>query len=141
LKAALLLLASLALQTPTARLGLFVYSRDTAHGFKDESLEVFRRAIGEQVEEFLDIAYSREEAYVSVQYLGPGELSVELGEIDEPARYFWRADEKAIRTWAVLRIGSFSKEFSVEGHGARDLSRLAKMIADWVRENSAALRR
>jgi len=130
------------MQAPS-RLGLFTYSRESAHGFKDHLLDAFRRELGKHADSFTEVAYSREQAQVSIQFLGQGDLTVELGDGDEPARYLWRFDEAAPRTWAVVRIGrkgTFSKEFSVEGTGARDLSRLAKAIADWIRENSAAIR-
>ncbi len=136
------------LQAPS-RLSLFTYSRDSAHGFKDELLDAFRRELGKHVDSFTEVAYSREQAQVSVQFLGQGELTVEIGDENEPTRYLWRFDETAPRTWALVRIGrmgqkgqkgKFSKEFSVEGRGARDLSRLAKTVADWIRENSAAIR-
>jgi hypothetical protein len=127
------------LQAPS-RVSLFTYSRDSAHGFKDELLDVFRRELGKHVESFTEVAYTREQAQVSVQFLGQGDLTVELGGGDGPARYLWRFDESAPSTWALVRIGKFSKEFSVEGRGARDLSRLAKTIADWIRDNSAAIK-
>ncbi len=130
------------LQAPSP-LSLFTYSRDTVHGFKDELLDAFRRELGKHVDSFTEVAYSREQAQVSVQFLGPGDLTVELGDGDQPARYLWRVDENAPRTWALIRIGragAFSKEFSVEGRGARDLSRLAKSIADWIQENASAIR-
>jgi hypothetical protein len=142
LNVAALLFALTILQAPS-RLSLFTYSRDSVHGFKDELLDAFRRELGKHAESFTEVAYSREQAQVSVQFLGPGELAVELGDGDEPARYSWRFDETAPKTWALVRVGrkgTFSKEFSVEGRGARDLSRLAKAIADWVRDNSAAIR-
>ena len=130
------------LQEPSS-LSLFTYSRDSAHGFKDEFLEAFRRELGKHVDSFTEVAYSREQAHVRVQFLGQGELTVELGDGDQPVRYLWRLDENAPRTWALVRIGlpgEFAKEFSVEGRGARDLSRLAKSIADWIQENQSAIR-
>jgi hypothetical protein len=143
------LVAALALAQEPSPLDLFVYSRDTLHGFKDEFLDTFRRELGKHVESFTEVAYSREEAQVSVQFLGRGDLEVELGDAGEPVRYLWRSDESAARTWALVRVarkgqlgelGVFSKEFSVDGGGGRDLSRLAKSIADWIRENSSAIR-
>ncbi len=130
----------LALLQAPSRLSVFTYSRDSIHGFKDELLDAFRRELSKHVESFTEVAYSRGEAQVSVQFLGQGELEVELGEADAPARYLWRFDETAPRTWALVRVGNFSKEFSVEGRGARDLSRLSKSIADWIRDNSEAIR-
>ena len=148
-------LCALTLLQAPSRLSLFTYSRDSVHGFKDELLDAFRRELEKHVDSFTEVAYSREQAHVSVQFLGQGDLTVELGDGDEPARYRWRTDETAPRTWALVRIGQmgqkgqmgqmgqkgmFSKEFSITGRGARDLSRLAKAIADWIRENSAAIR-
>ncbi|MGH9318434.1 MAG: hypothetical protein ACRD3V_00875 [Vicinamibacteria bacterium] len=121
-------------------LSLFTYSRDSAAGFTDELLDVFRRELGKHVESFTEVAYSREQALVSVQFLGAGDLEVELGSEEEPVKYVWRGDENAGRMWALVRIGRFSKEFSVEGSGARDLSRLAKGVSDWIRTNSVAIR-
>jgi hypothetical protein len=96
--------------------------------------------LGKHIDSFAEVAYSRDEARVSVQFLGQGELTVELGEDEEPSRYLWRFDETAASTWALVRVGKFSKEFSVEGRGTRDLGRLAKTIADWIRENEAVIR-
>jgi hypothetical protein len=130
------------LQEPSP-LSLFTYSRDSAHGFKDELLDAFRRELGKHVDSFTEVAYSREQAQVSVQFLGQGELTVELGDGDQPVRHLWRLDENATRTWALVRVGlpgAFAKEFSVEGRGTRDLSRLAKSIADWIQENASAIR-
>ncbi len=131
---------ALAIVQAPGRLSLFTYSRDTLHGFKDEQLDVFRRELGKHADSFTEVAYSREQAEVSVQFLGQGDLEVELGDGDEGTRYRWRFDETATKTWALVRVGKFSKEFWVEGQGVRDLSRLAKKIADWIRENSAAIR-
>jgi hypothetical protein len=145
LNVAALLCALTILQAPS-RLSVFTYSRDSVHGFKDEILDAFRRELGKHADSFTEVAYSREQAQVSVQFLGQGDLTVELGDGDEPARYLWRFDETAPKTWALVRVGqmgrkgTFSKEFSVEGRGTRDLSRLAKAIADWIRDNSAAIR-
>ena len=136
-------LCALTLLQAPSRLGLFTYSRDSAQGFKDELLDAFRRELGKHTDSFTEVAYSREQAEVSVQFLGQGDLTVELADGpdgEETARYLWRFDETAPKTWALVRVGKFSKEFSVEGRGARDLSRLAKVIADWIRENSAAIR-
>jgi hypothetical protein len=121
-------------------LSLFTYSRDSAAGFKDEILEAFRRELGKQVDSFTEVAYARDEAQVSVQLLGQGDLTVELSDGGDAVRYLFRFDEAAPRIWALVRVGEFVKEFSVEGRGARDLSRLAKAIADWIRDNSSAIR-
>ena len=133
------LLCALTLLQAPSRLSLFTYSRDSVHGFKDELLDAFRRELGKHAESFAEIAYSREQARVSVQFLGQGELTVEIRDVEEPERYLWRSDVTASKTWALVRVGTFSKEFSVEGQGVRDLSRLAKAIADWIRENAAAI--
>jgi hypothetical protein len=133
---------ALSLVQAPSRLSLFTYSRDSAAGFKDERLDAFRRELGEHADSFTEVAYSRQGAQVSVQFLGQGELTIELVD-DEPPRYLWRPDEAAPKAWAIVRVGAgekFSKEFAVEGRGARDLSRLAKAIADWIRENAAAIR-
>jgi hypothetical protein len=134
------LVCALALVQEPSPLSLFVYSRDSIHGFKDELLDVFRRELGKHVESIAEVAYSREEAQVSVQFLGQGELELELGEAEAPARHVFRLDETAPRTWALVRVGNFAKEFSVEGTGARDLGRLSKSIADWMRANASAIR-
>ena len=136
-------LFALALFQAPSPLSLFTYSRDSAHGFKDDLLDAFRRELEKHADSFTEVAYSREQAQVSIQFLGHGDLTVELGDGGEPARYLWRFDETAPRSWAIVRVGrmgTFSKEFWVEGRGARDLSRLAKAIAEWIRENSAAIR-
>lgn len=122
-------------------LRLYVFSRDSAFGFKDELLDLFRRDVGKYLESVSELAYDREDADVSVQFLGQGELTVELGDGTGSAHYLWRGDEEAERMWALVRVQKFSKEFSLAGSGSRDLSRLAKNIADWIRENSVAIRR
>jgi hypothetical protein len=133
-------IATLPLLQAPSRLSLFTYSRDSAAGFKDELLDAFRRELLKQVDSFTEVAYSRDEAQVSVQFLGQGELTLELGDEGDSVRYLWRYDEAAPRTWALVRVGGFVKEFSEEGRGARDLGRLAKSISDWIRDNSAAIR-
>lgn len=133
------LVLALALAQAPGRLSLFTYSRDSIHGFKDETLEAFRRELGKHTESFAEIAYSRGEARVSVQLLGQGDLVIEIAGGEESARYLFRSDETAPKTWALVRVGSFSKEFSAEGQGVRNLSRLAKTIADWIRNNAAAI--
>lgn len=130
---------SRALQAPR-RLSLYTYSRDSASGFKDELLDVFRRELGKHLESKTEVAYGREGADVSVQFLGQGELTVELGGEGEQARYLWRGDETAPRMWALVRVQKFSKEFSLAGSGSRDLSRLAKSVADWIQENATSIR-
>lgn len=146
---AVAVLCALTLLQAPSRLSLFTYSRDSVHGFKDELLDTFRRELGKHADSFTEVVYSREQARVSVLFLGQGDLTVELGDGSEPARYSWRFDDAARRTWALVEIDQkgqlgqmrkFSKEFSVEGGGVRDLSRLAKTIADWIEENAAAIR-
>ena len=88
----------------------------------------------------MELAYSRESAHVTVLYLGHGRLSVELDEAGRAARHLWTPDEDSQKMWAVLRIGTFSKEFSENGSGGRDLSRLAKSIGDWLKANSTVIR-
>jgi hypothetical protein len=131
--------APLAAQPPS-RLSVYAFSRDSDSGFKDELLDLFRRELGKQLESVTELAYDRMAADVSVQLLGQGELTVELDAEGETARYLWRGDDKAERIWALVRVGKFSKEFSLAGSGGRDLGRLAKSIADWIRENSSAIR-
>jgi hypothetical protein len=128
-----------ALQAPR-RLSLYTYSRDSASGFKDELLDVFRRELGKHLESGTEVAYDRKGADVSVQLLGQGELTVVLGDEGDAARYLWRSDEASPRMWALVRVQKFSKEFSLAGSGGRDLSRLAKIVADWIRENASAIR-
>jgi hypothetical protein len=134
------LAASATTTQPAGRIRLYSFSRDSAAGFQDELQDVFRRELGKHVESFTEVAYDLEGAQVSVQFLGQGDLTVELGEPGEPARYLWRPDEQGTRFWALVRVGSFSKEFSLEGSTARDLSRLAKKVADWIRDNSGPIR-
>lgn len=137
---AVTLLASTAASQPAERLRLYSFSRDSAAGFQDELQDVFRRELGKHVESFTEVAYDLAGAQVSVQFLGLGDLTVELGAPDEPARYSWHPDEEGTRFWAIVWVGSFSKEFSLEGSSARDLSRLANNIAGWIRDNSGAIR-
>jgi hypothetical protein len=47
---------------------------------------------------------------------------------------------RVARKGQLNELGVFSKEFSVEGGGGRDLSRLSKSIADWIRGNAATIR-
>jgi hypothetical protein len=136
----------IALKAPAAAqepgpLSLYAYSRDSAEGFKDDLLDVFRRELGKHLEAVTAVAYERKDADVSVLFLGQGELTVELGDEGEPVRHLWREDDEAGRMWALVRIRSFSKEFSLEGSGSRDLGRLAKTIADWIRDNATTIRR
>jgi hypothetical protein len=121
-------------------ISLYAFSRDSDAGFKDELLDTFRRELGKHLESVSELAYDRKGADVSVLFLGRGELTVEIGDAGEPTRYLWRGYEEAERMWALVRVRSFSKEFSVAGSGGRDLSRLAKAIADWVRDNSTTIR-
>ena len=82
-------------------------------------------------------------AQVTVQLLGQGDLAIELDTTGKAVRHLWTPDDNAPRMWAILRIAHaqpFSKEFSVTGAGGRDLSRLAKAIGDWLKDNSTVLR-
>lgn len=108
-------IAAITLLQPPSRLSLFTYSRDSAAGFKDETLDAFRRELGRHVDSFTEVAYSRNEAQVSVQFLGQGDLTVELGDGSDTVRYLWHFDEAAPRTWALVRVGGFVKEFSIDG--------------------------
>ena len=91
----------------------------------------------------MELAYSRESAQITVQFLGQGDLAIELDTTGKAVRHLWSPDDKAGRMWAIVRMGRdqpFSKEFSVTGSGGRDLSRLAKAIGDWLQENSTIIR-
>ncbi len=123
--------------------GVYTYSRDSNHGFKDEHLDLFRRDLGKYSSPLMELAYSRESAQITVQFLGQGELAIELDTTGRAVRHLWTPDDKARRIWAIVRIGHdqpFSKEFSVTGSGGRDLNRLAKAIGDWLKENSSIIR-
>ena len=88
----------------------------------------------------MELAYSRESAHVTVLYLGQGRLAVELDNAGRTVRHLWTPDEEAKKMWAVLRVGTFSKEFSERGSGGRDLSRLAKSIGEWLQANATVIR-
>ena len=123
--------------------GIYTYSRDSNQGFKDEHLDTFRRALGKYASPLMELAYSRESAQITVQFLGQGDLAIELDMTGEAVRHLWTPDDKAQRMWAIVRMGHdqpFSKEFSVTGSGGRDLSRLAKAIGNWLQENSTIIR-
>ncbi|GMR24586.1 MAG: hypothetical protein BMS9Abin37_3150 [Acidobacteriota bacterium] len=123
--------------------GIYTYSRDSNQGFKDEHLDTFRRELGKYASPLMELAYSRESAQITVQFLGQGELAIELDTTGKAVRHLWSPDDKARRMWAIVRIGHdqpFSKEFSVAGSGGRDLSRLAKAIGDWLQQNSSIIR-
>ncbi len=123
--------------------GIYTYSRDSSQGLKDEHLDTFRRELGKYASPLMELAYSRESAQITVQFLGQGDLAIELDTTGKAVRYLWTPDDKARRMWAIVRIGHdqpFSKEFSVTGAGGRDLSRLAKVIGDWLKDNSTVLR-
>jgi hypothetical protein len=126
-------------QTP-GRIRLYTYSRDSAAGFKDERLDLFRRELGRYVEDFSEVAYTAESAQASIQLLGPGVLSVALGLDGKTEHHLFTPDEEADRTWVVIRVGTFAKELSVEGSGGRDLARLAKAVSDWISDNRTAIR-
>ncbi len=123
--------------------GIYTYSRDSSQGFKDEHLDAFRRDLGKYASPLMELAYSRESAQITVQFLGQGNLAIELDTTGKAVRHLWTPDDKARRMWAIVRIGHdqpFSKEFSVTGSGGRDLSRLAKSVGDWLKDNSAVIR-
>lgn len=139
---ALLLPEALAAAQPPP-VGIYTFSRDSEAGFQDELLDGFRRELGKYADSFMEIAYERDRAEVTIQFLGQGELAVELDENGDAVRHLWTADDKALRMWAVVRIGGtggFAKEFSVRGSGGRDISRLAKSIGEWLLANSTKIR-
>lgn len=122
---------------------IYTYSRDTEHGFEDEHVDAFRRELGKYASPVMELAYTRDSAELTVQFLGQGELTVELGPNGHAVGHRWTPDDEAPRMWAIVRMPSpqpYSKEFSVVGSGGRDLSRLAKAIGDWLQENSTAIR-
>lgn len=125
---------------------IYTYSRDSRQGFKDELLDAFRRDLGKYTSPLMELAYSRESAQITVQFLGQGELAIELDTTGKAVRHLWSPDDKARRMWAIVRIGPsgpaqpFSKEFSVAGSGGRDLSRLANTIGEWLQKNSSIIR-
>ena len=123
--------------------GIYTYSRDSESGFKDERLDTFRRELGKYASPLMELSYTRDSAKLTVQFLGPGELAVELDAAGDAVRHLWTPDDKAPRLWAIVRMAHprpFSKEFSVTGSGGRDLSRLAKDIGDWLQQNSTTIR-
>lgn len=141
--AAVLLLTAGWLEAQPNPVGIYTYSRDSSQGFKDELLDTFRRDLGKYASPLMELAYSRESARITVQFLGQGELAIELDTTGKAVRHLWSPDDKARRMWAIVRIGHnppFSKEFSVAGSGGRDLSRLAKAIGDWLQKNSSIIR-
>ena len=146
MKGLLVVVLSLAagwLEAQPRRVGIYTYSRDSSQGFKDERLDAFRRDLGKYASPLMELAYSRESAQITVQFLGQGELAIELDTTGKAVRHLWTPDDKARRMWAIVRLGHeqpFSKEFSVAGSGGRDLSRLARAIGDWLQENSSIIR-
>ena len=123
--------------------GIYTYSRDSESGFKDEQLDTFRRELGKYASPLMELSYTRESAKLTVQFLGQGELAVELGDAGQAVRHHWTPSDEAPRLWAIVRMTQpqpFSKEFSVSGSGGRDLSRLAKDIGDWLQQNSTTRR-
>lgn len=128
-----------AAQAP-GRISVYTYSRDSAAGFKDDRLDIFRRELGRYIATFMEVAYDTESAQVRLLFLGPGELSVALGPDGETEHHLFTPEEKADRTWVVLRVETFSKEFSVLGSGGRDLTRLAKSVSDWLSAHTTTIR-
>lgn len=146
---AIMSLAMESLEAQPRPVGIYTFSRDSHAGLKDERLDTFRREVGKYASPLIELAYSRESARVTVQFLGQGELAVELDTNGDAARHLWTPDDEAPKMWAIVRIvhvrpsaadTPFSKEFSVAGSGGRDLSRLAKAIGDWLQSNSTLLR-
>ena len=103
-------LAAVVLGAQPNRISVYTFSRDSEKHFHDERLDRFRRELGEYAASVMELAYSRESAHVTVLYLGHGRLSVELDEAGRAARHLWTPDEDSQKMWAVLRIGTFSKE-------------------------------
>ena len=134
------MVAASALGAQPKPISLYTFSRDSAKHLHDERLDTFRRELGEYAGPVTELAYSRESAHVTVLYLGQGRLTVELDEAGRAVRHEWTPDEEAQKMWAVLRMGTFSKEFSENGSGGRDLSRLAKSIGDWLQANATVIR-
>ncbi len=136
-----LALASSVALAQAPRPSLYTFSSDSDAGFEDERLESFRRDLGDFVKKFMELGYSKETALVSVQFLGQGELTVELDASGMPARHLWVPSDDAPGMWAIVRVGDFAKPFDVDGSGARSLSRLAKSISEWLEKNEPALRK
>lgn len=135
--------ARLSGQTPE-RVSVYAFSRDSLRGLDDTRLDAFRRDLGKYADPAMEIAYSREEAAVTVQLLGEGRLVVELDEHGDPSRHLWTPDDEASILWAVVRTGGepvYAKEFSVEGSGARDWTRLARDVGEWIKDNAPKLQR
>ena len=126
------------LQPP--HVGIYTYSQESDRGFQDERLDTFRRELGKYASPVMELAYTRESAKVTVQFLGQGDLAMELDADGNTVRHLWTPDDEAPRMWAIVRLEAFSKEFSVRGSGGRDLSRLAKTIGDWLQLNSTVIR-
>lgn len=141
-----ILVGALAAETAAVQpspVSIYTYNRDSEHGFGDEHLDAFRQELGKYASPVMELAYTRESAVLTVQFLGQGELSVELGPNGHAVGHRWTPDDEAPRMWAIVRLPStptYSKEFSVVGSGGRDLSRLAKAIGDWVQQNSTRIR-
>lgn len=132
-------LPSVSAQAP-GHVSLHVYSRDSRAGFEDERLDLFRRELGRYVEDYTEVAYDTESAQVGVQFLGPGVLSVAIGLDGKTESHLFTPDEEADRTWAILRVGTFAKEFYIDGSGGRDIARLAKSVSDWLARHRATIR-
>ncbi len=135
-------LVSPAIPAAPGAVSVYVFSRDSAAGLEDERLDTFRRELGKYAEPAMTIGYDLDDAGVSVQFLGPGRLSIELDMKGLAVRHLWTPDDGASKMWAILRIrniGHFAKEFSIEGSGGRDLSRLAKDIGEWLTKNRSRI--
>ena len=136
----LLSASSSAGEQAATRLGVYTYSLSSDAGFGDELLDLFRRELGKQLSSFGEMAYSRAEADVAVQFLGQGELTRRLGNGGEPEGYLFTPDENAPRMWALVHVGDYSRAFAIEGSGGRKMSELGKAIADWMNDSSTAIR-
>ena len=123
------------------RPSLYTFSSDSEGGFEDERLNTFRRDLGNFVKNFMELGYSKETALVNVQFLGQGELTMELDGSGISSSYLWTPSGEARGMWAIVRIGDFGKPFGVEGVGARNLRRLAKSVSEWLKGNDRALRK
>ena len=123
------------------RLAIHVYSLESRAGLEDASLERFRQEIGRFGETHLEFVWMDTNAEARVQFLGRGELSLQLSDDgDRAPEILWTPNPEDERSWAVVRIHSFAKAFQSRGNGARSVSRLAKDVSDWLARNSKAIK-
>ena len=123
---------------------VYVYSRDSEAGLNDDKLDMFRRELGKYAEPAMAIGYSREEADVSIQFLGAGSLTVVIGESGAATSHHFVPGGETPHLWVIVRrsrLPGYAKEFTVDGAGGRDVSRLAKDVGDWIRDNASQLSR